>query len=62
MDPVTGIGCENLSDEQKLQIVRRLGAEAFEQIERGEYYDVDADHLDDFIEELAARARKRRPR
>jgi antitoxin ParD1/3/4 len=45
-------------EELKLEILRRLAKESFEEFDRGEYITVEADGIDQFVEELAARARR----
>lgn len=44
-------------DELKLQTLRRLATEAFDEIDRGDYELVDLDNLDQFMARIAARAR-----
>jgi hypothetical protein len=54
-------GFSSLTDEQKLELLRSLAAEAFAEIERGHYIDVGPDELDRFIDQLDALSRQNPP-
>src|SRR5947209_4061862 len=41
-------------EELKLQILRRLAKESFEELDRDEYIAVESEGIDQFVEELAA--------
>jgi antitoxin ParD1/3/4 len=44
-------------DELKLKALRRIADQAFAQIDRGDYEEVDVEEIDAFIEKVDARAR-----
>jgi antitoxin ParD1/3/4 len=48
-------------DELKLQTLRRMVTEGFDEIDRGEYELIDPADLDQYVERVAARARSAQP-
>jgi antitoxin ParD1/3/4 len=45
-------------DKLKLQTLRRLAKQAFDEIDRGEFVEVDPDDIEEFVAKIAAEARK----
>ena len=48
---------EEHTDQLKLAVLRQLASEGFAEIERGEFEEIDAKDLEEFIERVDAQAR-----
>ena len=46
-------------EKLKLQTLRKLASQAFEQLDRGQFVVVEPDGIDDFVESIDAKARSR---